>query len=437
MKDIMRTILEERRSGKNSDIPSYCTANPQVLKAILIHAKETETTVLIEATANQVNQFGGYTGMMPEDYKNYILNMADEMGCRRENIILGGDHLGPLTWADEPEKDAMAKAKELVRLFTLAGYTKIHLDTSMRLGDDPLDRPLTDETIARRGVELYKVSIGAYEELREENPEALRPSYIIGSEVPIPGGSQEEGNSVVITKPEALEHMLSAYRAEFKAQGVEDGINDVIAVVVQPGVEFGNDEVHIYDREEARSLCEACRKHPEIMLEGHSTDYQPKEALKEMVEDGVGILKVGPQITFALREALFALSHIEKALIGEDGLINGRKPVDFPAVMEKVMVDNPKDWVKHYHGDETSKKIDRKFSLSDRCRYYFSTDEVQDAIKRLYENIDGVSIPLGLLHQYMPHQYHKVLEGTLVPSGENLATDHVREVFYHYEYAVK
>ena len=105
--------------------------------------------------------------------------------------------------------------------------------------------------------------------------------------------------------------------------------------------------------------------------------------------------------------------------------------------MEKVMMDNPKDWIKHYHGDETSKKIDRKFSLSDRCRYYFSTDEVQDAIKRLYENIDSVSIPLGLLHQYMPHQYHKVLEGTLMPSGENLAADHVREVFYHYEYAVK
>ena len=436
MKDVMREILEERSRGLNSGIPSYCTANPQVLKAILVHAKETDRTVLIEATANQVNQFGGYTGMTPEDYKNYIYQIADEVGCNKENILLGGDHLGPLTWVDEPETEAMGKAKELVKLFTLAGYTKIHLDTSMRLADDSVDCPLTDETIARRGVELYKTSIEAYEELLKKDPKALRPSYIIGSEVPIPGGSQEEEDTIAVTKPQALEHTLKAYAEEFERQGVKEGIEDVIAVVVQPGVEYGNDEVHIYNREAAEALCGACKKHPEIMLEGHSTDYQPKESLKEMVEDGVGILKVGPQITFALREALFALSHIENAMLDENGLINGREPVNFPKVMEEVMLKNPKDWIKHYHGSETSKRIDRKFSLSDRCRYYFSTNEIQNAIERLYENIDSVDIPLGLLHQYLPHQYHKVLEGKLEPTGENLVTDHVREVFYHYEYAV-
>ena len=437
MKDVMREILSKRKDGASAGIPSYCTANPQVLKAILIHARETGRTVLIEATANQVNQFGGYTGMKPADYRDYINKLADEVGCDREKIILGGDHLGPLTWADEPEAEAMEKARELVRLFTLAGYTKIHLDTSMRLADDPTDEPLTDETVARRGVELYKVSISAYEELLKEKPGALRPTYIIGSEVPIPGGSQEDEDSVAVTRPEALEHTLKAYEAEFKAQGFENGMNDVIAVVVQPGVEFGNDEVHIYNREAAKDLCDACKAHPEIMLEGHSTDYQPKEALKQMVEDGVGILKVGPQITFAFREALFALSHIEAALTDENGLIGGRKPVDFPGVLEKVMMDNPKDWVKHYHGSELRKLVDRKYSLSDRCRYYFSTEEIQSAIRNLYENIDNVSIPLGLIHQYMPKQFYKVMEGELEPTGESLATDHVREVFEHYEYAVR
>ena len=319
--------------------------------------------------------------------------------------------------------------------FSISDSLKI-VRKSVLIYETIIDSPLTDETIARRGVELYRVSMEAYEELQKKNPDALRPSYVIGSEVPIPGGSQDDEELVAVTRPEALRHTLTAYAEEFKAQGVEDGINDVIAVVVQPGVEYGNDEVHIYNRAEAGALCDECRKHPEIMLEGHSTDYQPKEALKEMVEDGVGILKVGPQITFALREALFALSHIETAMLDENGKINGRDPVDFPAVMEKVMMENPKDWIKHYHGNETEKRIERKFSLSDRCRYYFSNETIQDAIERLYDNLDSVKIPLGLLHQYLPHQYYKVLEGQLEPKCENMVTDHIREVFGHYEYAI-
>lgn len=437
MKDIMREILEDRKAGKARGIPSYCTANPQVLKAILVHAAETGNTVLIEATANQVNQFGGYTGMKPADYKEYIYRLAEKVGCPKNSIILGGDHLGPLTWADMPEKEAMANARELVRMFTLAGYTKIHLDTSMRLGDDDISKPLSDETIARRGVELYKVSIEAYGELLKKEPSAMRPSYIIGSEVPIPGGSQESEDKISVTSPEALEHTLAAYASEFKRQGVQDGMKDVIAVVVQPGVEFGNNEVHVYNPEAASDLCKTCKKHPEIMLEGHSTDYQPKNALKKMVEDGVGILKVGPQITFAFREALFALSHIEQAMLDENGMIGGHKPVNFPDIMEEVMLENPKDWIKHYHGNDSEKRIDRKFSLSDRCRYYLSIDKIQEAITALYENINSVKVPLGLLHQYLPVQYEKVLNNSLDSSAESLVTDHIREVFLRYEYAVK
>ena len=92
--------------------------------------------VLIEGTSNQVNQFGGYTGMRPADYKEFVLGLADKVNFPRERVILGGDHLGPLVWCKEPEESAMAKARDLVREYVLAGYKKIHLDTSMRLGDD-------------------------------------------------------------------------------------------------------------------------------------------------------------------------------------------------------------------------------------------------------------------------------------------------------------
>lgn len=433
--NILRDILKKQGEGKVAGIPSYCTANPQVLKAILINARDKNIPVLIEATANQVNQFGGYTGMKPVDYKNYLYQLAEEIGCPAELIILGGDHLGPLTWQNLPEEEAMKNSIDLVKLFVGAGYTKIHLDTSMRVADDDPNAPLLDETIARRGVTLYKACMEAYEELLATDSNAERPCFIIGSEVPIPGGSQEEEDTIAVTKPEALKKTLEVYEAEFERQGCKEGFADVVAVVVQPGVEFGNNDIHVYNREAAALLCEECKKYPNIMLEGHSTDYQPKEALKQMVEDGVGILKVGPQITFALREALFALSHIEEMLADEDGKIGGKSLVSFPEVLENVMLENPKDWIKHYHGTDVQKKLERKYSLSDRCRYYFSTEEIQNAIANLYANINSVKIPLGLLHQYMPKQFEKVACGKLALDAESLVTDFVCEVMEIYEYA--
>ncbi len=435
MKDFIRNILIERKKGNSVGIPSYCTANKQVIKSILLHAKETKHKVLLEATSNQVNQFGGYTGMKPVDYRNYIYRLAEEISCPKEYIILGGDHLGPLVWCGENEEEAMSKAKELVRLFTLAGYTKIHLDTSMRLGSDNPLEDLKDETIARRGVELYKVSLDAYRELIKENPNAPMPSYIIGSEVPIPGGAQEKEDSIEVTKPEALTYTLEAYKEEFERQGVSEGFENVVAVVVQPGIEFGDNEIHVYDRKKAKELCLACESTP-VMLEGHSTDYQPKTALKEMVEDGVGILKVGPQLTFAFREAMFSLSSIEEALLDKDGLIAGRTPVRFPDLLEELMLDNPADWEKHYHGSEYKKKIERKYSLSDRSRYYMSNEKIEEAIKLLYENIDSVDIPLGLLHQFMPVQCDRVINGSLDLKADSLVVDYIKDVIRDYEYAV-
>ena len=68
-------------------------------------------------------------------------SVADEIGCPESNVILGGDHLGPWVWQGEPA-GRMAKARKLVRSCVLAGYTKIHLDASMRCADDQGDRAL-------------------------------------------------------------------------------------------------------------------------------------------------------------------------------------------------------------------------------------------------------------------------------------------------------
>ena len=314
--DAMREMLEKRRKGmKFAGIPSFCTANDLVIEACLKQAMRFEDDVLVEATANQVNQFGGYTGMKPADYRDFVYEIADNIGFPREKIILGGDHLGPLTWQNEPEKEAMEKAVELVRLFVLAGFKKIHLDTSMRVADDPADRPLSDETIAGRGAVLYEACENAYQELLRENPGEIRPAFIIGSEVPIPGGAQTAESSISVTEPADVENTLAVYRQEFAKRGLEDAFENIIGIVVQPGVEFGDEDIFHYNRVNAVKLTTSMKKYNNIVMEGHSTDYQSPKELKEMVEDGIAILKVGPALTFSLREGLFALSLMEKQLV--------------------------------------------------------------------------------------------------------------------------
>lgn len=429
VKHPLQVMMDRRRAGENVGIPSYCSANKYVLEAALERAKKLNQPTLIEATANQVNQFGGYTGMLPVDFKNNVMKMAADLGVDESLVILGGDHLGPLTWVNECEADAMAKSEELVRQFVLAGFTKIHLDTSMKLGDDSKEEMLATEVIARRGVRLYKVCMEAYAELLKTNPDAMRPVFIIGSEVPIPGGAQEAEEGISITKPADFCDTVDTYKRIFKEEGVEDAWSDVIAVVVQPGVEFGDAQVFYYDSEAATALTDSLKDYPEIAFEGHSTDYQSKKCLKAMVEDGIAILKVGPALTFGLREALFALDNIEKALVAEE------KRANFVDVLEEVMLANPKNWQKHYHGTEEEIAFARKYSYSDRARYYIGEEKVQNAIDKLLANLEETGIPMSILHQYLPKQYDKIVAGELENKPVELIKDGVVLYMEDYEYA--
>lgn len=430
MKHPLVEMIERRRAGEKCGIPSYCTANELVLEEILLRAKAQNVPALIEATANQVNQFGGYTGMKPRDFYEKVLKMAAQLDVPEHLIILGGDHLGPLTWQKEPEEAAMAKSEELVYQYVRAGFTKIHLDTSMKVADDP-EGLLSTQTIARRGVRLYKTCMKAYEELLLENPDALRPVFIIGSEVPIPGGAQEAEESLAVTTPEAFAGTVNAYREAFREAGVEDGWKDVIAVVVQPGVEFGDDQVFFYNRDAARPLCTKLNEYPQIVLEGHSTDYQSAQCLRNMVEDGIAILKVGPALTYGLREGLFSLSMMERELVPAN------RRACLIEVLDETMLENPGNWKKHYHGNYKQLGLARKYSFSDRARYYIGTPEMTACIEKLFANLRQYPIPMNMLHQYMPVQYQKVRSGLLELDPKALVLDSIAQFMMDYEYAAR
>ncbi len=93
--------------------------------------------------------------MTPSEFVAYVSGIAQETGFSTDQLILGGDHLGPNVWKNEPAAVALEKSKTLVREYVQAGFTKIHLDASMPLGDDP-EGALDVELIARRTAQLVK-----------------------------------------------------------------------------------------------------------------------------------------------------------------------------------------------------------------------------------------------------------------------------------------
>lgn len=427
-------IVEAQNNGIPKGIYSACSANEYVIEAVMDRGIKNDDYILIEATANQVNQYGGYTGMKPADFRDFVYKIAEKVKFPKHKIILGGDHLGPLTWAKECEEKAMKESHELIKEYIMAGFTKIHIDTSMHLGDDDKNIKLATKVVARRGAELCKTAEKAFQEFTKISPNAIEPVYIVGSEVPIPGGSQEEEEGLQVTKPSDFLETVDFYKEEFKAKGIEEVWDRVIAVVVQPGVEFGDETVHVYDREKAKELTNTLKSMKEIVFEGHSTDYQTPIKLKEMVQDGIAILKVGPALTYALREALFALNHIENEIFRYRADI---ELSHFSEILESTMVNNPVYWKSHYHGKAENIKYAMKYSYSDRCRYYIPTDEVTKSINKLIDNLNKAQIPLTIIDQYMPMQYKKIREGLLVNKPEELLKDRIGDCIDDYLYALK
>lgn len=433
MQDYLRKIVAMQKAGDPVGIYSACTGNPLVLEACMRHARKTGTVLLIESTANQVDQYGGYTGMKPKDFMELCQSLARKTGLPKERLILGGDHLGPLTFAHYEEEKAMAEASELIRQYVLAGYTKIHIDTSMKVASDDPHTRLADETIARRGAQLAKVAEDAYEELKALNSSAPHPVYIVGSEVPVPGGAQEAVDTgVQVTRPADFKATVKAFQQAYQEAGIIDAWEYVMAVVVQPGVEEKDSGCTEYVRSKATELMASIKEYPSLIFEGHSTDYQTKYKLRELVEDGVGILKVGPGLTQAMREGLFALAYAEKEMLKD----NPAQQSYFMETLDKKMQENPKYFVRHYHGSPSEIAYKRKYSFSDRCRYYLGDQEVVAAMEKLFQNFqDGV--PLGLLDQFMPIQYTKVRIGSLVNSPKELIMDRITNCIDEYLYGTR
>ena len=407
---VLRAVVDANRAGEQRGICSVCSAHPMVLEACIDRAIADGSPLLVEATCNQVNQEGGYTGMQPPQFRDFVQSLAAARGLPAGRLILGGDHLGPNPWRHEPAETALAKAETMVRAYAEAGFTKIHLDASMACAGDP--EPLPPEVIAGRAAQLAQAAEAA----------GGRPGYIVGTEVPVPGGAHEAIDHLEVTRTEDLAQTIAVHRDAFAAAGLEEAWSRVLAVVVQPGVEFGSLQVVDFVPERADALAAAIRAVPGLAFEAHSTDYQTEAALGALVARHFAILKVGPGLTFALREALFALAQIEAELVPAAQRSRLRE------TLEAAMLADPRHWQGHYPGNPDEQRFARAFSLSDRCRYYWPVPQLAAAVERLLANLTERPVPLPLLSQHLPHQHDAIRAGRLAAEPRALIRAKIDEV---------
>lgn len=409
-------LIAGHDSGRPSGLTSVCSAHPIVIEAALHRAKRLDEVVLIEATCNQVNQDGGYTGMTPADFRGFVLNIAQRVGLPSGKLMLGGDHLGPNPWRHLPAAAALEKAHVMMAAFAKAGFTKIHLDASMSCADDPT--PLPNAVIAERAAALAATA--------ENNADGRLLSYIVGTEVPVPGGAAEHVEALTPTPPAEAVETIELHKGAFDVAGIGHAFDRVVGLVVQPGVEFGHENVVIYRPEAARPLARA-RRDFGLVYEAHSTDYQSDDALRQLVRDGFGILKVGPWLTFALREALYGLDLISAEMFGQSGLKSG---------MEALMLREPGHWQRYYPGDGTAQRLQRHYSYSDRIRYYWAMPEAQSLVIALLARFNGVTIPETLISQYLPHLWPDVVRSKVDAAADALLLGAVERVLDIYGNAV-
>jgi len=416
-------IIKMNRQGAAIGIYAICSAHSLVIESAMEQAKADKTPVLIEATANQVNQFGGYTNMTPQEFYQYVVEIADSVDFPVNQIILGGDHLGPVCWKNENADSAMSKAAELIRQFVLAGFKKIHLDCSMQCADDIT--PLSDEIVASRAALLCSVA---------EHTACLTFGksdivYVIGTEVPPPGGADHEIDNLEVTNVQSAKATLAKHKKAFENLELFDSWSRVIGLVVQPGVEFDHTSVIEYQPNKAEPLKEIIGDIDNIVFEAHSTDYQTAVSYQQLIRDHFAILKVGPQLTFALREALFALSYIEEHLI--EAPLNSK----LREVCETQMQDSPQYWQPFYSDNLEQQQLYRQFSYSDRIRYYWPDNNVVKATEQLLSNLTETEIPLPLISQFMPEQYQEIRLGKLKNSPKELVKSKIKQVTETYAQA--
>jgi len=212
----LRMIVEGNRRGEQIGIPSWCTAHPLTLRAILEAHRYDDEPILIEASGDQVNQFGGSSGLTPATLRMLVENIADETDVDPRRIILGGHQLGPGPWKNRSASVASELSRDMVKAHVEAGFTKLHFDASAADGGDT---KASEQTEAERIAGLCAVAEGSRAKgatmacVLEAKPRRQERGQ---------GRETHPHDGLSVTRPDDVVRCVDLHRSAFETQGIAD-----------------------------------------------------------------------------------------------------------------------------------------------------------------------------------------------------------------------
>src|SRR5437660_1395699 len=93
-----------------------------------------------------------------------------------------------------------------------------------------------ERAVADRAAVLCETAENAFRELAPNSPPLL---YVVGTEVPAPGGESSSEQSISVTAAGRVQCTLDAFKRAFDKHRLEHAWERGIGLVVQPGVDFG------------------------------------------------------------------------------------------------------------------------------------------------------------------------------------------------------
>jgi D-tagatose-1,6-bisphosphate aldolase subunit GatZ/KbaZ len=101
-------------------------------------------------------------------------------------------------------------------------------------------------------------------------------------------------------------------------------------------------------------------------------------------------------------------------------------------VLDRVMLKDRRHGEHHYTGDAQAMHLLRRYSYSDRVRYYWNEPQVKQAVDTLMLNLRQTAIPETMLSAFLPEQYRAVRAGTLQPDAHSMIIHGIRQVLRAY-----
>ena len=353
--------MKINKAIKNKALPSFCTSNIEVIKTILFFCNIKKLPCLIECTSNQVNQNGGYTNKTPKMFIKEILNISKKSKFDSKKLYLGGDHLGPLPWKKENTKTAIKNSISLINQFLKYNFCKIHIDTSIKCKDD---KYINSEIIFNRTNKILN-DFNIKKKIKNK-------FLVIGTEVPLSGSG--DNNKIVKTSKKQIVSEVTKFKEILKKLNLK---SNLFGLVIEPGMKYKHFSItkpKFPDFIKKKIIS----KKKNFVYEAHSTDYQKKSTLKQLVKNNFKFLKVGPELTFNYSRALFMMESIEKKFCKV-------KNSNIKKSILSSMMKNKKYWDGYYKKNERKLFLDSKL---DRMRYYLNTKPVINSIKTIKKNIN-------------------------------------------------